>query len=171
MKRYIWTNLEEDGTQKIFEDLCAEAIVSGEAYNPDDLLERARQVNDDYFQDERINLNVPLPAKVLCIADLGLWNGRFPAYKLLRANLNSFLAFTDGDFACWWVDTKDSQLRGAEAHHDGCNYYLYRGIKPDTSEAALQKLLDAIVDGKDTKALLSRYTYSLGKKVKEVYGW
>lgn len=34
------------------------------------------EINGDYLDDERMNLNVQLSAPILVIGDLGLWNGR-----------------------------------------------------------------------------------------------
>ena len=44
-------------------------------------------MNNDYFDDERINLNVEIPCNVLAIADLGLWYG-VDATPLLNALYN-----------------------------------------------------------------------------------
>ena len=38
-------------------------------------------LNHDYLEDERVNLNIQLPQPIICIADLGRWNGRFSGYK------------------------------------------------------------------------------------------
>lgn len=40
-------------------------------------------------EDERLNLSCLLDGKIMCIADLGLWNGRRSGYKYLTENLNS----------------------------------------------------------------------------------
>lgn len=51
-----------------------------------DLSDREREnlmyeINGNYLDDERANLNIQLSQPILVIADLGRWNGRFPGYK------------------------------------------------------------------------------------------
>ena len=39
------------------------------------------ELNDDYLQDERANLNIQLSQPILVVAQLGLWNGVKPGYR------------------------------------------------------------------------------------------
>ncbi len=39
------------------------------------------EINGDYLDDERANLNVQLSQPILVVGDLGLWNGRRMGYK------------------------------------------------------------------------------------------
>ncbi|MGE4353904.1 MAG: hypothetical protein AB7D36_07465, partial [Oscillospiraceae bacterium] len=41
------------------------------------------EINGEYLSDERMNLNIQLPRSIIIIADLGLLNGRFSAYKMI----------------------------------------------------------------------------------------
>ena len=71
-ERYIiWNNYYLD-----FEDwkdyLTEEYPDEGE----DELVRLMHEINDDYLDDERCNLNIQLSQPIIVIADLGLWNGR-----------------------------------------------------------------------------------------------
>ena len=46
---------------------------------------------DQHFDDEQSNLFKILDGRILCIADMGLWNGRRTGYKILGNNLNEVL--------------------------------------------------------------------------------
>ncbi len=171
-KHVIWSNLELNPQDWIdgFLECNPEYETADEHEVEDAVWGWMVDLNWEYLDDERLNLNVPLPRDILVIADLGLWDGRHCGYKIIPGNINECLNFGDGDYGEWWVDGHN-QLRGTECHHDGTNHYLYRGIKPDASEEALDKLLDNLYDGKVSRSQLSRVTYPLGGKVKEVYGW
>ena len=43
------------------------------------------EINGDYLDDERANLNVQLSQPILVVGDLGLWNGRRMGYKEIPA--------------------------------------------------------------------------------------
>lgn len=47
-------------------------------------MELMYEINGDYLDDERCNLNIPLSQPILVIADLGRWNGRFSGYKEIK---------------------------------------------------------------------------------------
>ncbi len=155
-KRIIWSddiNLED--WQDLFEEEGIED--EGEQY------ERACELNNDYLDDERVNLDCELPGRVLCIADLGLWDGRHSGYRLLGSNLNSIF---DVEASEWYCDAYN--VRGTEHHHDGTNFYEFRLI-PDGVDAT--PLLDALYSGEATDSLIRRYTRSLRHYVSEIYGW
>ena len=126
-----------------------------------------RELNDDYLDFERDNLNIPLDGDILILADLGLWDGRRSAYKLTnRSNVRDILCSQcDGEIK-FYCDGKD--ICADEYHHDGCNHYIYREIaKPDTIDNFLCKVLD----GTYSRRSLNYYTKSLAPKVAEVYGF
>ena len=43
------------------------------------------EINGDYLDDERTNLNIQLSGPILVIGDLGLWHGRRSGYKEIRS--------------------------------------------------------------------------------------
>ena len=73
-KRIIWSNRNLD-----LEDWRADLEEEYPDADEDDLYEIMCMTNDDYLEDERVNLNIELGNKILIIADLGLWDGRVNA--------------------------------------------------------------------------------------------
>ena len=118
------------------------------------------------YGDEKLNLNKRLNGRILAIANLGLWNGRRSGYKILGDNLNEILT----GFGCdeWQVVDNGFNIVADGYHHDGHNYVEYREIKEDTNyEVLLNKLYsNEPVSRKD----INRYTRSIRKYVKEIYG-
>ena len=39
------------------------------------------ELNGDYLEDERINLNIQLPGPILVYGDIGLWNRRVTDFR------------------------------------------------------------------------------------------
>lgn len=126
--------------------------------------ERSFLADMDY-QDSRDNLNISTN-QILCIADLGLWNGRKSGYKTLTNNLNSILSASGGEYYHIYYDGYN--IRARDCHHDGTNYYLFRELKTDTN---YQILLDKLYSGTATNADINRYTKSLRPYIKKAYGW
>lgn len=131
---------------------------------------RVNEMNLEYLEDERINLNIKLNNPILILADLGLWNGRRPAYKIISSgNVKDILqSCMDGDTSCrWYCDGKNILCR--EAHHDGVNHYVYREIrKPET----LERFLQNFVAGRPISAgSVNYYTRSIATDVGRVYGF
>lgn len=119
------------------------------------------------YEDEEINLNKTLDNNIVCIADLGLWNGRIQAVKVLSNNLKDILNSFGCDEISIYFDGKNVKSKGH--HHDGTNYYEFREIKPG---ANIESLIDRISKGeKISRSLLSYYTKPLSNQIKEVYGW
>ena len=161
-----WSEIEAIA-QGIAEERNAEAV-GDEQIELD--YEEAERINADYLDDERINLNIPTENEIVVIADLGLWNGRRMAYKLLKGNVSNCLYFSrDGEGGRWYCDAHN--LLGEEHHHDGTNYYTYRERRSDISYDAWKNFLNKLYEGTATKRDISRYTKSLLPYVKEVYGW
>ena len=51
----------------------------------DERYERMLDINADYLEDERANLNVTLGMPILLIADIGRWDGRYSGYGVIRS--------------------------------------------------------------------------------------
>lgn len=55
------------------------------------------------------------------------------------------------------------------SHHDGTNHIMFREVRPDVD---IEKLFDKIYNNEPiSKATLNRYTRSLRRYVKQIYGW
>lgn len=133
-------------------------------------MELMAEINGDYLDDERINLNIQLARPILVIADLGRWNGRFPGYKEIDSGNIRDCLYSDTDYSTWYVD-KLGDLRCDAVHHDGTNHYLYRTYKDGVSEEQIDRLKEKIYHGAATRADINRLTNRLGDEIAKVYGW
>lgn len=145
-----------------------------EAEHPD-LSERERidlmyQINSDYLDDERINLNITLSRPILVIADLGLWYGRRQGYKEIESGNIRDCLYDDNDYVTWFVD-KNGDFRCDSIHHDGTNHYLYRTYKDGVSEEQIENLKWKLYHGQATRKDITRITRRLGDEIGKVYGW
>lgn len=128
------------------------------------------EINGDYLDDERINLDIQLSRPILVIADLGRWNGRFDGYKEIESGNIMDCLYSDTDYSTWYVD-KRGDLRCTAIHHDGTNYYLYRTYKDGVSDEQIENLKWKIYNGQATRADITRITRRLGDEIGKVYGW
>lgn len=154
-KQIIWSNmnLEEDNLEEIYDEYECRGII----------VDR----NEDWLDDERINLDEEVDGRIIIIADLGLWNGRKQGYKILGTNISDILYERDAEYCEWYSDGYN--IKGTAVHHDGTNYYEYRVIREDMN---IDNLLNAILEGKKIdRKTLNRYTRSLLPDVAEIYGW
>lgn len=125
--------------------------------------------NETWWECEKDNLHSVLESGEiwLCIADLGLWNGRHCGYKEVRAD--DFL-YCKYDYMCCYVD-EYGNLRKDETHHDGTNSYLYRRRKDGISDYQWDNFLNKIYEGKVSSKDISRYTQRVGDAICDIYGW
>lgn len=128
------------------------------------------EINNDYLDDERVNLNIQLSQPILIIADLGLWDGRRSGYKEIKSGNIKDCLFSNYDYATWYVD-KNGDLRCDVIHHDGTNHQLYRVFKDDATEDQRCRLEKKIFIGTATRADITRVTRRLGDEIGRVYGW
>ena len=164
-RHIIWSNYALD-----YEDWRTDL----EADYPD-LSDREREnlmyeINGNYLDDERANLNIQLSQPILVIADLGRWNGRFPGYKEIESGQICDCLYGDTDYSTWFVD-KNGDMRCEAIHHDGTNFYLYRAYKDGATEAQIDRLKEKIYNGTATRADITRVTRRLGDEIGKVYGW
>ena len=169
-KHIIWSNIDldiNDGWREAYEEFLEINDMDDNPNDEDAIYRYMVETNDEYLGDERMNLNKIVEGRILIIADLGLWNGRKPAYKIVGSgNIKDILGY-NYDYAEFYGDGYN--IRGTEIHHDGTNYYLYRVIREDRD---INKLLDAIYNGEEiTSGKLNYYTKSLYKDVADIYGW
>lgn len=127
----------------------------------------AYEINMLYLDDERANLNIELNNPILVIADLGLWNGRRSGYKIIHSGNIKDILHSNDDYIKWYSDGYN--IKGVGYHHDGKNYYEYREIKDmDKIDVLLNKIYN---QKKVTRADINRYTRSIERHVRELYGW
>ena len=170
-KHVIWSN-DCETIEALEKDIKEhpEDFVAGYSKN-DDFWAIAYQLNDDYLDDERANLNVEVGDEIIIIANLGLWDGRHQGYKLLHTtNIADCLTGTCGDYVTWYVDDR-GDLVCEDIHHDGTNIYTYRAWKPGISHAQRSYFMQKVFIGKATRKDITRYTRKIGPYVADVYGW
>ena len=122
---------------------------------------------DMNFNDGKLNLNKKLDGRILCIADMGLWNGRRSGYKILGNNLNEVLTCGIGcDEKEVYCDGRNVLAKGY--HHDGRNYVEFREIREDRN---IENLLTKLYNNEEvTRKEINYYTRSLRPYVKQIYG-
>ena len=162
--RYVlWTDINLN-----FDDWKDDLQSEYPELSENELIEKMYEINADYLDDERVNLNRQLSQPILIIGDLGLWNGRANGYKMIDSGNLKDCLYTNSDMAEWYVD-KRGDLRCDSVHHDGTNHYLYRVFKDCVSETQIENLQNKIYFGKATRADITRVTRRLGDEINKVY--
>ena len=144
-------NLKENG----FED-----------YETVDVTDTMYEDIDMWFGDEQSNLYRVLDGRIICIASMGLWNGRRSGYKILGNNLNEVLTCGIGcDEKEIYCDSYNVLAKGY--HHDGSNYVEFREIREDRN---IDNLLNKLYNNEEvTRKEINYYTKSLRPYIKEIY--
>lgn len=169
-KYTVWSNNDLD-IENWREDLIETMKMNGEPTpTEEELIARMYETNDLYLDDERTNLDIDLGEPIVAVVDLGRWDGRYNAYKIIKSGNIKDCLTADEDYVEWYVDSFGN-FRCDAVHHDGVNHYLYRVLKPSLSDACKDQLFSHILDGTITPTLLTRYTKAVGVRIAEVYGW
>lgn len=129
-----------------------------------------RIYNDiEYSYDEELhNLDINTEGDIIAIASIGLWNRRCSGYKILdNNNLKEILYCGNKDYNHLYYDGFNVYKK--VIHHDGTNHIMFREVRPDVD---IEKLCDKIYNNEPiSNATLNRYTGSLRRYVKKIYGW
>ena len=135
-------------------------------------MELMYELNSDYLDDERTNLNIQLSRPILVVGDLGLCHGRRMGYKEISSgNIRDCLySERDIDSATWYLD-KNGDLLCDAIHHDGTNHYLYRAYKDGVRDTQIDKLKEKLYRSTATRADIIRITRKLGDEIARVYGF
>lgn len=169
MKFTIWSN--KDLCLDDWRDDLAEEYPDADE---DELHQLMCETNDNYLDDQKYNLSIPLQFPVLCIADMGLWFGRRLGFREIKTRLVggllSMFPNEDCAFCEWGIDAR-GDLALEYAHHDGTNRVIFRQVKPDVSRYRLDNLEQKIASQCATRNEITKLTSSLGPEVKAVYGW
>ena len=161
----IWTNVNLD-----YEDWRGELEHYYPLLSEDERKEKMYEFNDDYLNDERINLNHILDDPIIVIADLGLWNGRRVGYKEIASGNISDCLYSNTEYADWYVDD-DGEFRCDAMHHDGTNHYVYRTYRSDAPEHLRERLKEKLYDGTATEEDIDRVTRKIGIDIANIYGF
>ena len=164
-RHIIWSNYDLD-----YEDWRDDLEAEYPELTEDQRIALMYEINGDYLDDERVNLNIQLSQPILVIGDLGLWYGRRSGYKEIeRGNIRDCL-YADTDYSTWYVD-KLGDLRCDAIHHDGTDHYLYRAYKDGVRESQIDLLKDKLYRGIATRSDVTRITRRLGDDIARVYGF
>ena len=158
----IWSNYNLD-----YEDWRAEIEEQYPDLDEDQQYMVMLDYNAMYLDDERINLDIDVHNDILCIADLGLWDGRHTGYKELGSNVKDCLV-VNHDYATFYVD-EDGDFCCDDVHHDGTNHLTFRVWKDNVRDKDI--LLDKLYFGEATQADIEEFTKPLGPVIGAVYGW
>ena len=164
-RHVIWSNYDLD-----YDDWRDDLEAEYPEMTEDQRMRLMYEINGDYLEDERVNLDIQLPESILIIGDLGLWNGRRQGYKEIASGNIKDCLYSDCDYNTWYVD-KLGDLRCDAIHHDGINHYLYRAYKPGISDAAKETLKYKLYRGIATRQDITRVTRRLGDDIAKVYGF
>jgi len=164
-RHIIWSNYDLD-----YEDWRDDLEAEYPELTEDERIALMYEINGDYLDDERTNLNIQLSQPILVIGDLGLWYGRRSGYKEIESGNIRDCLYADTDYSTWYVD-KLGDLRCDAIHHDGTDHYLYRAYKDGVRESQIDLLKDKLFRGIATRADVTRITRRLGDDIARVYGF
>lgn len=141
--------------------LCNDEELSLEDITQEMIDDEIQALADIYYCDLKQNLSViTFDEDLICIANLGLWNGRKIGYKELGNNARDVLTVFCGDYVTLYSDGYN--LCGEDYHHDGTNHYTFRVFKPNVNR---DLFLEKIYNGTVSKRDITRYTRSILKDV------
>lgn len=175
MKRYpIWSNLNldvDDWIESYKEHLEINDLDVPEEIDENDVYQYMEETNWLYLADERANLSrLETEGEIVAIADLGFWNGRTMGYKVYDHKVSHCLRLLDScDYAEFYVEGND--LKSTQYHHDSHHCIRFRELKPNLSLQQANNFFRKLIDNKCSERDILRYTRSIGKQIKEVYGW
>lgn len=121
-----------------------------------------------WLDDEKINLNEDCN-QVVCIADVGLWNGRRTRFRFLGTNVNSIFMSDSCEYHTYYSD--GDEVRCDAVHHDGTNHYLFRMLKDGVDKDDFEEAFFDARTKDELDAVVDKLTDSLAPIVNKVYGW
>ena len=166
-RHIIWGDIDLD-----FEDWQEDLEVDYPELSEEERYQLMYEINAEYLDDARENLDIQLSQPILVVGDLGLWHGRVSGYREIESgNIKDCLySGRDIDMCEWYVD-KNGDLRADAVHHDGTNHYLYRVYKDNATENQIDNLKEKLYRGVATRADITRITRRLGDEIANVYGF
>lgn len=134
--------------------------------------------NNEYFEDVyEYDLNIPINGPILCIADIGRWNGRFAGYKIINKRNIKDILDACSDYYDIEIYCDKSNLCANLHHHDGTNYVIFKEIREDKINSSdidgffYAKMMNSKNDFNKLQNMIQRYTRSLRPYIKKEFGW
>lgn len=73
-------------------------------------------LNNDYLEDDRNEMNICVGSPIIIIADIGKWDGRHTGYREIESGCLKDCLYTELDGVTWYVDNKgDFRMDGYQA--------------------------------------------------------
>ena len=168
----MFFNADEDGEITVTDNYGKEIKLTRDEYadslSDDEIYEECYFNERTWFEDEEDMLKRESEGRLIAIADLGRWDGRFSGYKEI-ASLENVL-YTSCDYERVYVDS-NGDLRKDESHHDGSNSILYRYWKDGLTDEQKENFMSKIYNGECTQNDITRYTRKAGLGIANAYGW
>lgn len=171
-RHIIWSNrdLDIDDWREGYEEFLEVNNIDADPNDEQAIYAWMERTNDEYLNDERVNLDIQLSQPIIIIGELGLWDGKRIGYKMIPSGNIKDCLYSDTDYTEWYIDEKGDLCADA-VHHDGTNHYLYRVFKDNLSETAIENFKDKIYRGIVKRADITKMTERLGDKIAAVYGF
>ncbi len=142
----------------------------------DEIADRARELNDEYFEDEVTNLSSIYSDYFVAIGEIVRWNGRGRAYKRLTSDtLGEAIRETMQSFGGdnhFEVFVRDDDVFVTQLGHDNPvspSVIKIRTVKSELLDDDEFYYIEDLIDGATDKELDER-TNKIGKEVLDVYG-
>ena len=140
----------------------------------EELRDKMHEINANYWDDERVNLDVALPRPIVVLVALGLWDGTKYAVGTNNDWRNlSFCLEVQGSGILdeeFYVD-ENGDVCSVEKHHDGNNYFTFRMWREGITEVQKQLFAYRALRGQLSEKDLNIFTERLGDYAADVYGW
>ncbi|WP_368336976.1 hypothetical protein [Parabacteroides merdae] len=172
MEHVIYDSRIDDIDLQAAKDVMQEYIENESELSDEKVWQMAEDEKEIWLGDEKENLNVATKGRIICLAQLGLWDGTKPAVRLLGNNLNHIFAVGSAGFeneVCFYADSDTKEVMCSQAHHDGTNVITFREIKPGIKD--ITPFIEKYISGKTTDNDVNKYTRSIYLNVANIYGW
>ena len=133
-KQIIWTSDYENIEAIAKEEMEYRKSELDEEISEEEAIDFAYELNNDYLDDERCNLDKEVDGYIIAMAfrssaRYGVWGGHgSKGYKLCGTNVSDILTSRSDD-AEWYGD--GNNIRGEFSDHDGSDSVIYRVAKSE----------------------------------------
>lgn len=134
----------------------------------DELEEKISELNFEYLEDEKVNLNIKTQGEIIAIGD-------DDTYEYLGNNIKSVVAFvhnkvTEGCNISLCVKNQSYGEIELQADTD-CTSYAFREMRADLTDKERSNFEQEIIQGTIKASDYAKYSTSLGQSVCDIYGF